>query len=164
MEKILNHLVTYQSIYLVGLLFILVVLLFLVVLTRKQKKVKPIELEEITKDEPKSELEDVIAALENSQNSELPMTTFEQEQEENAIISYQELVAAVQDKKSKVEEKEAKEKAEPIEEIIEEVEEIVQEEPIRKFKNSEVISPVFGKANQTSDDFLKELKDFRKSL
>lgn len=158
MENVLRHLVTYQSIYLAGLLFILVILLFLIVLARKEKRVKPIELEEITKEEAKSDLEDVIAALESNQN-ERPMTTFEQEQEENAIISYQELVAAVQDKKSKMQEV-----VEPVQEVIEEPKQEVIEESPRKFKNSEVISPVFGKANQTNDDFLKELKDFRKNL
>jgi len=159
MEAILRHLVTYQSIYLIGLLFVLVILLFSIVVMRKEKKVKPIELEEIEKEqiEAKSDLEDVIAALENNQN-ERPMTTFEQEQEENAIISYQELVAAVQDKKNKIQEKEVQ----PVEEVIEEPVEL-NSEP-RKFKNSEVISPVFGKTNQTNDDFLKELKDFRRNL
>ena len=159
MEAILRHLVTYQSIYLIGLLFVLVILLFSIVVMRKEKNVKPIELEEIEKEqiEAKSDLEDVIAALENNQN-ERPMTTFEQEQEENAIISYQELVAAVQDKKNKIQEKEVQ----PVEEVIEEPVEL-NSEP-RKFKNSEVISPVFGKTNQTNDDFLKELKDFRRNL
>lgn len=157
MENILNHLATYSSIYLIGLLLALVVLLFLILVLKKEKRVKPIELEEIEKEEPKSDLEDVIAALENNQN-ERPMTTFEQEQEENAIISYQELVAAVQDKKNKMQIE-----ASPIEEVVEEQVEMI-EEPVRKFKNSEVISPVFGKASQTNDDFLKELKDFRRNL
>lgn len=157
MENILSHLTTYRSIYLLGLLFALLVLLFIILIFKKEKRVKPIALEEIEREEPKSDLEDVIAALENNQN-ERPMTTFEQEQEENAIISYQELVAAVQDKKNKMQIEES-----PIEEVVEEKEEII-EEPIRKFKNSEVISPVFGKTNQTNDDFLKELKDFRRNL
>lgn len=157
MENILNHLATYNSIYLIGLLFALVVLLFIILILKKEKRVKPIELEEIEKEEPKSDLEDVIAALENNQN-ERPMTTFEQEQEENAIISYQELVAAVQDKKNKMQIQES-----PIEEVVEEQVDMI-EEPVRKFKNSEVISPIFGKASQTNDDFLKELKDFRRNL
>jgi hypothetical protein len=32
-----------------------------------------------------------------------------------------------------------------------------------KFKNSEFISPIFGKAKD-NDEFLKELKDFRSNL
>ena len=116
------------------------------------------------KEQPKSDLEDVIAALESNQN-ERPMTTFEQEQEENAIISYQELVAAVQDKKAKMQMTEPNYETviEPLEK--EPIEEPVKEEqPVRKFKNSEFISPVFGKDTKTNDDFLKELKDFRRSL
>lgn len=155
MENVLSHIAHYQEIYLIILCFILAVLILIAVIMRKEKKVKPIVLDELENDAPKSDLEDVIAALEDNKN-ERPMTTFEQEQEENAIISYQELVAAVQEKKNKLEEP----KIEPIEEIIEEPE----EQPVRKFKNSEVISPVFGKTNQTNDDFLKELKDFRKNL
>ena len=37
----------------------------------------------------------------------------------------------------------------------------VEEQP--KFKNSEFISPIFGK-DSNNDEFLKELKDFRSNL
>lgn len=162
MENILNHLNEFKYIYLVVLLGLLVLLLIIMLWRKRTVKVKPIQLEEIeTKEEPKSELEDVIAALETNQNNR-PMTTFEQEQEENAIISYQELVAAVQGKMAQTQE--PKEVTETVEVPIEEVEEVVPQEPVRKFKNSEFISPVFGKDTKTNDDFLKELKDLRRNL
>ena len=46
----------------------------------------------------KSDIERVLETLENTSESR-PMTTFEEEQEANAIISYQELVEAVRQKK-----------------------------------------------------------------
>lgn len=138
-----------------GLAILLIVLLVLL----RPKKVKPIDLEAIEEDE-KSDLEQVIEAIETTTETR-PLTTFEQEQEANAIISYQELVEAVKKKKGLVDPSE-EEQASPLE--IEELPlELIEEKP--KFKNSEFISPVFGKDNYNdNDDFLKELKDFRKNL
>ena len=116
------------------------------------------------------------------------MTTFEEEQEANAIISYQELVKAVEEKKLQLEPK-IKENQENLSPIMESnIDSIVQvdnqieaennstetilaiEEPEMhteksqpKFKNSEFISPIFGKDNN-NDKFLKDLKDFRNNL
>ena len=162
------------------IILIILVLLFIIfmVLIFRTKKVKPINMEEILdKKDDKSKIEEVLEALENNTNDR-PMTTFEQEQEENAIISYQELVKAVQEKKANSEFK-----SEPLTEIIKpiendleisvndkSVEDFTEEildtiEPVKpKFKNSEFISPIFGKDTATSDDFLKELKDLRKNL
>lgn len=160
----------YKWIILFSLLAILMFLILLIIYKKRKDRVKPIDLETINQDDTPSEIEEVLAKLENSENSR-PMTTFEQEQEENAIISYQELVQAVNQKKQNMalENKEVKEDNK-IEEALLEIspkEETVMEQTPEvqpKFKNSEFISPVFGKDNQSNDDFLKELKDFRNNL
>lgn len=113
--------------------------------------------------------------------------TFENEQEEQSIISYQELLASVKNQeKVNVTPVKIEEKEEPVVEeksIGYDLEDEVQEQ---KFKNTEFISPIFGKqdtsmnfstvqkkpessksnysANTKNDEFLKALKDFRKSL
>lgn len=169
MEIILNHLITYKFYY----LFFTIVLLIIILIVTKPKKVKPIEITiDDVKDE-KSDIEKVLESLEENKNSR-PMTTFEEEQEANAIISYQELVEAVRLKKELMGEKIVEKPIEKINEnvnleIVEEVKEdkidIEPKEEVKKFKSSEFISPIFGKdSNRTNDDFLKELKDFRNNL
>ena len=116
--------------------------------------------------------------LENQTATPREIEDFEREQEENAIISYQELI------------KETENRNEPINTI--------EEEPLdeteKKFKNSDIISPIFGiqkennlsmqepikedrvtarhayekmQANyeeENNRDFLNSLKEFRKNL
>lgn len=153
----------------IGIIIVLI-LLIIVIIATKPKKVKPItkNIDDVRNE--KTEIEKVIEALESSTESR-PMTTFEEEQEANAIISYQELVQAVKEKKALMETdtkpKENVVKVETSEEvkvdvpITLEVEEVKEEKP--KFKSSEFISPIFGKA-KNNDEFLKELKDFRSNL
>lgn len=143
--------------YIIGLI-ILVILLIVFLITSKPKKIKPILKTIDDVKEEKTEIEKVIESLETQKESR-PMTTFEEEQEANAIISYQELVQAVKEKKALIEEH--KVPAEEIKPNIEIALEKTEEKP--KFKNSEFISPIFGKASN-NDDFLKELKDFRSNL
>lgn len=126
---------------------------------------------------------------------------FEREQEENAIISYQELMRQanmkqkIEEKKDERRETEKEPKYKTISEYEKEIRmknekeqlrlEIDEEEP-KKFKNSEIISPIFGiqsegrhvqrppmkqKTTQektsepkNNEDFLKSLKEFRKKL
>lgn len=156
----------------IGIIIVLI-LLIIVIIATKPKKVKPItkNIDDVRNE--KTEIEKVIEALESSTESR-PMTTFEEEQEANAIISYQELVEAVKEKKALMEidakPKENVIKLEtPKEETIKvEVPEL-KEEPVEvkpekpKFKNSEFISPIFGRTKD-NDEFLKELKDFRSNL
>lgn len=137
MDNLLNIVSDYK-LFLLMVALLLLLIIFIISSFVKPKKIKPIT---ITKDDiinEKTEIEKVIEALEENENSRT-LTTFEEEQEANAIISYQELVKAVREKKAHMQSKEEK----------------------PKFKNSEFISPVFGKEN---DDFLKELKDFRGNL
>ena len=51
-------------------------------------------------------------------------------------------------------------------EIIEDVVNTKEEDEQKKFKNSEFISPVFGKdkPKESNDEFLQSLKDFRSNL
>lgn len=160
MEIILSHLATYKFYY----LFFTIVLLIVILIVTRPKKVKPIDITiDDVKDE-KTDIEKVIESLEENQNSR-PMTTFEEEQEANAIISYQELVEAVRLKKELMGEKDEVKPQINIE-VQEEVNEIMKpKEESKKFKSSEFISPIFGKdSNRTNDEFLKDLKDFRSNL
>ena len=157
MEIILSHLAAYKFYY----LFFTIVLLIVILIVTKPKKVKPIDITiDDVKDE-KTDIEKVIESLEENQNSR-PMTTFEEEQEANAIISYQELVEAVRLKKELMGEKED---AKPQINIEVQEEVMKTKEESKKFKSSEFISPIFGKdSNRTNDEFLKDLKDFRSNL
>ena len=120
------------------------------------------QLEE-EKNDIKSVLEKMEKDLEKEQEGDIE--TFEREQEEKAIISYQELLKA----KGKLREltKEGVKEEIQIEDI--EKEETVKEEP-KKFKNTEFISPVYGKEapesviNRKNQEFLNSLKDFRRNL
>ncbi len=154
-------------------------------LTEEQQKAKA-ELERVFKQ--------MSADLENKSPRQTEIDAFEKEQEENAIISYQELM------------RQASKEKEPINDTIEEpkektqleisIDEEIEEEP-KKFKNSEIISPIFGIQNkekiqkpkveykkpekpviakhayeeikpkfkeETNRDFLNSLKEFRKNL
>lgn len=174
MNIILAHLFTYRYLYIIGIILILIILL----ITLKPKRVKPIEVPTLDDKKEKSEIESLIETLETSE-SKRSMTSFEEEQEANAIISYQELVAAVNAKKASMKESESGKTT--VMDVIENlndtknlntnsdivVEEVVEEkeEIEKKFKNSEFISPIFGKdGNKTNEDFLTNLKDFRSNL
>ena len=192
LEQLLQY--RWIIIFALGLLCIIIILL----LTDDSKKKKKVKKQEPTKEA--SELELVLKAMEDNSNQKKAVS-FEQEQEENAIISYQELLAVAHGGNASVQENDAMKEIEEsilasqiaIEEnaleentienditnsIENEViipnettgEDIISEEDIKeepkKFKNSEFISPVFGreKPKETNDDFLKALKDFRSNL
>ena len=133
-----------------------------------------------TKDSPKSEKVDLEAMLNMMQNdlekknaSKIEM--FEKDQEENAIISYKELVKAAEEKKAETEffERDQEENAiisykeieskNPLEELIKKEElikpvnkaiakiESPRENKDKKFKSTEFISPIFGKMDEHLD-------------
>lgn len=141
--------------------------------------------EEIEKIDIENEVTQIIDLMQvNSKSLSEKVSDYEDEQEENAIISYTELLNAVKNKKEVQEEL----KFDDYKEIKEEV---FIEEPRqnnysenKKFRNSEAISPLgrinkndneesyksdikntnmYKDANNT-DDFLKSLKDFRDTL
>ncbi len=150
---LINNILNYKYVF-IGLLSLLLLIIVLIIVL-KPKKVKPIETRVDDKVDTKTNIEQVIEALEET-TERRPMTTFEEEQEANAIISYQELVQAVNEKKARVDEE-----PKNLEQEVVEPPKPSVEQP--KFKNSEFISPVFGK-DSNNDDFLKELKDFRRNL
>ena len=120
--------------------------------------------DDLEKTSAQLQLEMLAKELEKAKELEAnKIARFEEEQEENAIISYQELVQAVNEKRARLENSELPKKLEPEipAELIENVEKPTPETP--KFKNSEFISPIFGK-DSNNDNFLKELKDFRNNL
>lgn len=161
--------------YIIAVL-VLIIGLFLVMFVNKKN---PRETKSLTKEEKNKELDIVLKAIEEKPaKKEL---SFEEEQEENAIISYQELLAAANgQKKEKVEDNNPEladlinqismqsEEIETLEEpeIIEDVVNTKEEDEQKKFKNSEFISPVFGKdkPKESNDEFLQSLKDFRSNL
>ena len=156
--------------------FVLIIGLFLVVFVNKKNSK---EIKNLTKEEKNKELDIVLKSIEEKPlKKEL---SCEEEQEENAIISYQELLAAANgQKKEKVEDNNPEladlinqismqsEEIETLEEpeIIEDVVNTKEEDEQKKFKNSEFISPVFGKdkPKESNDELLQSLKDFRSNL
>ncbi len=180
-----------KTIAIVALIFFVIFLVvgFIMYLSTKDPKVKPISEDERfdnenpkeffenikpeTKEqqEAKNELERVFKQMSEDLEKNEPkqiIDNFEKEQEENAIISYQELLKQAEEKRkhpNMTDEKETE----------------------KKFHNSEIISPIFGiqkepvyksdiKNNrnyekldfayekETAAEFLNSLKEFRKNL
>ncbi len=138
----------------------------------KEEEIEPTPEQLKAREELERVFNQMSADLENQTASSSEIETFEREQEENAIISYQELI------------KEAEKQIEPINTVNEPEEE-------KKFKNSAIISPIFGVQKDKSElaeatdevtarhayekmqdhyemennhDFLNSLKEFRKNL
>lgn len=121
-------------------------------LEEKEEKEEKIEQNE----ENISDIAEVLASMQSylEERNQKEIDTFEQEQEENAIISYQELVNAC---------KKNKEKEEIVVETKKETKEENKTEPVKKFKNSEFISPIYGKEKKKDDSFEQFLsKNFEK--
>ena len=205
-----------KDLMLIGLgvlcLIIFAVVIFYII--GKNDRVKPIEEherfdnydfakteEKVLTDEQKqakAELEKVYsrisADLEDKQVEPEVIEQFEREQEENAVISYQELIEKSKDKEVPVDvikatigfkEELATNPIEVIPEVVKKEKPKTEDEP-KKFKNSEIISPIFGvqnnenkkptktkqiyeeikvaEENDSNVDFLNSLKEFRKNL
>lgn len=160
----------------------------------QKKEEQPINLVEKKEPQIESDLEEelgktreqteVIEIIESMQEKVKDITEkvadYEDEQEENAIISYTELLNAVKAKKEVQEEL----KFEPVKEE-KKVNEIKEEPKVteikeeKKFRSTEAISPLgrinkqintdsyqsnLKVSNMQDDDFLKSLKDFRSNL
>lgn len=128
------------------LIAILIILLSLVVRVKPKRKETtneietPIETIELDEDNSKIDIEQVISQLQRDiEEQKNGIKRFEDEQEEKSIISYQELFEQTQKEISNQEVK-----AEPINNKIENIE---NEQPIKKFRNSEFISPIFGRVD-----------------
>ena len=154
----------------VALAYVLVILFVIFLLVRnKKKRIEKMRVEEAHKKDIESvDLEAVLDKMQDDVNKTKvdEVKSFEEEQEEKAIISYQELLKAVKkdvDNVTKVElpkeEPQVALEDEPVqimpEEIIEKkvdypaVETIEKKanEKQSKFQNSEFISPIYGRVN-----------------
>lgn len=141
------------------LIAILIILLSLVVRVKPKRKETtneietPIETIELDEDNSKIDIEQVISQLQRDiEEQKNGIKRFEDEQEEKSIISYQELFEQTQKEISNQEVK-----AEPINNKIENIE---NEQPIKKFRNSEFISPIFGRVD--NDIKYPTIPSFRK--
>jgi len=141
--------------------------------------------EEIEKIDIENEVTQIIDLMQvNSKSLSEKVSDYEDEQEENAIISYTELLNAVKNKKEVQEELKFDDYKEIKEEVFIEEPKQTNYSENKKFRNSEAISPL-GRINKSdneesyksdikntnmykdannTDDFLKSLKDFRDTL
>lgn len=133
-----------------------------IVLTEEIIEEPKLEKPELTEEQKaaKAELERVFNQMSadlEAKNESQPIETFEREQEENAIISYQELIKQVE-KKQEIKKEQPKEDIEESKPEIEKLEqmELDFEEP-KKFKNSDIISPIFG--IQKENNYQKKPKE-----
>lgn len=196
----------------VALAIFIVVIFLMSIIVYKEKKQDEKEIEEILnsieKNKPKekvvdqvkeedNELAKVIQKMEQDANikSEEVVESFEHDQEEKAIISYRELIRSIEVENEKEPIKYEKVEIDNIRaskpisrvKLEDSVENIVAEikNPV-KFKNSEFISPIYGKNKPNkeehynindyledftpventseSENFLESLKEFRKTL
>ena len=122
------------------------------------KPIKRVEEEIEVLDSENDEIDDIIDELKtNSPVSTLNLTDFEREQEETAIISYEELCRkhGVQQKVYNKEDKT----------VMEKVNNIVENKSTG-FKPTQYVSPIFGlqKEEEENQAFLTNLKEFRSGL
>ena len=155
----------FNSPFLIGVLICLLLsligLILLAVFERKPKENENAkkEVEEIEKKEEELErlkentastkqtnLEALLEKMERDlEEKENDVSSFEQEQEEKAIISYQELVGNVKGTVEKKEERTIPIALEDIEEEVEPVKEKIELPESKKFQNTEFISPIYGR-------------------
>lgn len=144
----------------VAVLYVLVIFFVIFLIVRnKKKRIEKVKIEnDPKKDIEAVDLESVLDKMQEDVNKVKidEVKSFEEEQEEKAIISYQELLNAVKknvDNVTKVEEIKEEPKIvdeEEISVIPEEEEEIPKyEEKVQptKFQNSEFISPIYGRVD-----------------
>lgn len=156
----------------VALAYVLVIFFVIFLLVKnKRKRIERVKIEDAPKKDIESvDLEAVLDKMQEDVNKTKvdEVKSFEEEQEEKAIISYQELLKAVkkdvddvtkveipsEEKPVVVEDEEAKVQIMP-EEVVEKsvstpVVETMEEKETRKpskFQNSEFISPIYGRVN-----------------
>ena len=148
---------------------------------KKEPQIESNLEEELGKTREQTEVIEIIESMqEKVKDIAEKVADYEDEQEENAIISYTELLNAVKAKKEVQEEL----KFEPVKEETK-VNEIKEEPKLnetkeeKKFRSTEAISPLgrinkqinsdsyqsnLKVSNMQDDDFLKSLKDFRSNL
>ena len=128
----------------------------------------------IPKERPKADIQSVLDQMENEleQGPKVSTHTFEEEQEEKAVISYRELLKVAGKLKEEIKENEDAMERAAIKSKKQDEKNSIDD---KKFKKTEFISPVYGKQateakkqyssqNEDSEDFLSQLKDLRKNL
>lgn len=168
-----------------GIIVVLIIIIIITILSIKKDRdraikarsyVKPVVTEE-EKEQAKLELEKVVDEMQKNLDNEKvttsDITTYEEEQESKAIISYQELVEAVRNNNEakvhnevgmEVADTNAIEKPEEVVPSVEKTDEVTIDSIINqvykedtkpyseeKFQTSEVISPIFGSNNEVED-------------
>ena len=138
-----------------------------------EEEVKEKTIEKVVEEKTEEKPLDIEAMLEQMQKdlntkAEDVVATFEQEQEENSIISYQELVRSL--KGEKIVKEPVAEKEEIKEPVQLSLDAVMEEDTSeKKFKNTDFISPVYGKMNEKLDyptvpQFNKNDKEIEKEL
>lgn len=185
---LLNLNISNEIILIISCIILLIIISFVVfnIINSKRKEEKEIDeiisnmvkerkeeneetIEEV--DDKTKELEDVLEKMQKDLDAKPVdvVASFEREQEEKAIISYNELVKTL--KKGKEEEK-------TLDILVDEIKEAAalnEEKEDKKFKNTDFISPVYGKmeehleypkvsAFKQEELLLKELEDFDKKM
>lgn len=166
--NIINNSTFYYVVVALAYVLVILFVIFLLVRNKKKRIEKRIMEEDNKKDIESVDLEAVLDKMQEDVNKTKvdEVKSFEEEQEEKAIISYQELLKAVKkdvDNVTKVElpktELEVETEEEPVqilpEETIEKADsapevEVMEEKEIKKpskFQNSEFISPIYGRVN-----------------
>jgi len=157
-ENLVNNSTFYYV--LVGVVYVLCIIFVVMLLVNGKRKRAKIDKVEEKKELDSVDLESVLEKMQEEVNKPKDeIMTFEEEQEEKAIISYQELLNAVKKNVNEVTKVEKNESAEIKQEIINEsniLEPVVlktekeikvesEENKSNKFQNSEFISPIFGR-------------------
>lgn len=166
--ELIENLVNNSTFYycLIGIVYVLCIIFVVMLLVNNKRKRYTEPKVEAKKDLDSVDLESVLEKMqEEVSNSKDEIMTFEEEQEEKAIISYQELLNAVKKNvnevtkpRESVEEMLKQEDIEPIKEeavlkpvVLQNDSNIkvvskVEPKPT-KFQNSEFISPIYGRVN-----------------
>lgn len=183
LDQLLNNKETLYLILMIVGIILFLILVFLIILEKKFKvkyaKIKSLpnsntledefnlkkdhgnnieEQNEVVEDKTtKINLEQVLEKMQESLEGKHkdPIRSFEEEQEESAIISYQELLKANGRKVLPIPPKEEQEESAPTEIIKND-----KSTEIKKFKNSEFISPIYGRIDNEVE--YPKIPNFRK--
>ena len=151
MNELLSDFVNNSVLFFGSFALIIIGVIVILASTLRQKKKVPVEVmkkvveehpltfDELNKKEDKTDIEALLAKMQSDiDNRNNEIEEFESDQEENAIISYQELI-----KKAKKEE--VKEEIKEESQVQKFVDQIKGNSSDKKFKNSEFISPIYGR-------------------
>lgn len=168
MEKLINLLTENMELFIIICILIasLAFLSLIIVLVKQKKSIQENDVEEelseeklVEQQKAKLELEEMVKRMEEDISNQVndTVSTFEQEQEEKAIISYQELLSSVKGEKINTPKMNIEEVLSEIENVNQDTEK-VEDKNNSKFKNTEFISPIFGKQENKTN--YPKIEDF----